>query len=111
MDDSSCDRFTNKTHYDEVNNATAGEVMPRCPYSNRFAMALLFGYMFLGNVVLLNMLIAMMSNTFNNLTSQSSAHRNRWFLSKYRIIDQYLRKPVWVPPFTMRRYFSKCQKF
>lgn len=109
MDDGSCDKFTNKTYYDEINNST--EVMPRCPYSNRFAMALLFGYMFLGNVVLLNMLIAMMSNTFNNLTSQESAHRNRWFLSKYRIIDQYLRKPVWVPPFTMSKYFLYFKRF
>ena len=81
--------------------------MPRCPHSNRGAMALLFAYMFMGNVILLNMLIAMMSNTFNNMTSADSAHRNRWFLSKYRIIDQYMRKPVWVPPFTPRKFGSR----
>ena len=80
--------------------------MPRCPNSNTGAKALLFGYMFVGNVILLNMLIAMMSNTFNKVTSDDSAHRNKWFLWKYRIVDEYVRKPLWVPPFTPRKSVS-----
>ena len=67
---------------------------------------LLFVYMFVGNVILLNMLIAMMSNTFNKVTSDDSAHRNKWFLWKYRIVDEYVRKPLWVPPFTLRKFVS-----
>merc|ERR1712048_1214728 len=53
------------------------------------------------------MLIAMMSNTFNKVTSNDSAHRNKWFLWKYRIVDEYVRKPVWVPPFTLLYYLTK----
>ena len=107
VDDGSCKNYTSTSEYfaDNGNNSEV-ESMPRCPNSNTSAKVLLFVYMFVGNVILLNMLIAMMSNTFNKVTSDDSAHRNKWFLWKYRIVDEYVRKPVWVPPFTLRKFVS-----
>lgn len=93
------------------------EVNPRCPGYNRFTVALLFGYMFLGHIVLLNMLIAMMSSTYNKVSDKNTADHHRWFLSRYKITYEYLNRSVFVPPLNfgefelevnLKNSFSSC---
>lgn len=95
-----CTIYNNRTHHAEIVADPQRIELDRCPYTNRGVLAFMFLYMFLGNIIQLNMLIAMMSNTFTMLTDTESVHRHQWFLKKYNIVDDYLRKTVWVPPFT-----------
>ena len=97
IDGARCYRYQNRTEYDNRTDKN----LERCPDLSNIMKVLLFAYMFLGNVVLLNMLIAMMSNTYNVISDINTNAHHRWYLKKLRITITYLEKSAWVPPFNI----------
>ena len=106
FENSGCRRFKSRSEYENTimksaNGSLKMQNFDRCPDLNNFIIILLFLYMFLGNVVLLNMLIAMMSNTYNVISDINTNAHHRWYLKKLRITIQYLEKSAWIPPFNI----------
>ena len=95
-----CHRFQTRAEY-EISLKSSDANLERCPDLSNVIKVLLFAYMFLGNVVLLNMLIAMMSNTYNVISDINTNAHHRWYLKKLRITIQYLEKSAWIPPFNI----------
>lgn len=94
-----CHRFQTRVEYQTRSKSDTN--LERCPDLSNVIKVLLFAYMFLGNVVLLNMLIAMMSNTYNVISDINTNAHHRWYLKKLRITITYLEKSAWVPPFNI----------
>ena len=92
-----CRYYKNRTEFDNRSDPN----LERCPDLSNVMKVLLFAYMFLGNVVLLNMLIAMMSNTYNVISDINTNAHHRWYLKKLRITITYLEKSAWIPPFNI----------
>ncbi|CAF1392195.1 unnamed protein product [Rotaria sordida] len=66
------------------------------------AFILLFGYMTIVSILLVNLLIAMFSNTFDRL--QNNADRI-WKFQRYSLMCEYLSRPSFPPPFI---FLSHC---
>ncbi|CAF4524121.1 unnamed protein product [Rotaria sp. Silwood2] len=66
------------------------------------AFILLLGYMTIVSILLVNLLIAMFSNTFDRL--QSNADRI-WKFQRYSLVCEYLSRPSLPPPFI---FLSHC---
>ena len=99
-EDRQCHQFQSRAEY-EIHVKSSGGNLERCPDLSNLMKVLLFAYMFLGNVVLLNMLIAMMSNTYMVFTDINTNAHHRWYLKRLRITIQYLEKSAWIPPFNI----------
>ncbi|XP_055958034.1 transient receptor potential cation channel subfamily M member-like 2 [Patella vulgata] len=69
----------------------------RCPSTvGRYVAPVSLGiYMLFTNVLLLNILIAMFSNTFNNIEQRSYSY---WCLQRYQLIYEYYSRPFLPPP-------------
>ena len=69
MDDVVCTSTPNSTEflnlYDEL--AKYGKVLIRCPHKSRLTWVFMALYQMVANALLLNLLIAMFSNTFNRI--------------------------------------------
>ncbi|XP_071492270.1 transient receptor potential cation channel subfamily M member 2-like [Diadema antillarum] len=81
------------------NNATlimAG--VRRCPEFPRVGVALLAVYMMISNVLLLNILIAMFSNTFTQVQEHSSLY---WKVQQYHLVMEFTRRPILPPPLNL----------
>ncbi|WAR05185.1 TRPM1-like protein [Mya arenaria] len=52
-------------------------------------------YMMIANVLLLNLLIAMFSNTFRKVQDNTDKH---WHFQRYSLINEYYNRPVLFPP-------------
>ncbi|XP_072174310.1 transient receptor potential cation channel subfamily M member 5-like [Diadema setosum] len=67
----------------------------RCPEFPRVGVALLAIYMMISNVLLLNILIAMFSNTFTQVQEHSSLY---WKVQQYHLVMEFTRRPILPPP-------------
>ncbi|XP_076815902.1 transient receptor potential cation channel subfamily M member-like 2 isoform X1 [Clavelina lepadiformis] len=73
----------------------------RCPEQNVIVPILSAGYMLLANVLLLNLLIAMFSYTFDSLVTKTGVI---WRYQRYALIEEYHYRP-WLPvPFSIFSY-------
>ncbi|XP_064607537.1 transient receptor potential cation channel subfamily M member-like 2 isoform X2 [Liolophura sinensis] len=86
----------------------------RCPDENGKIIVpiLLAFYMLLTNVLLLNLLIAMFSNTFQAVQDNADLH---WHFQLYKLTQEYYDRPVLPPPFIvivhlfrLARWCVKC---
>jgi len=93
-----CDNATYRTDYDDK--------MDRCSSAGYTTELVLAMYMLIANVVLLNLLIAMMSFSFESIQENRGGYRDEWYMWKYYLIKEYYNRPVWVPPFNFIYFIS-----
>ncbi|XP_052805159.1 transient receptor potential cation channel subfamily M member-like 2 isoform X2 [Mya arenaria] len=69
----------------------------RCPTdTGKWLVPIMMGiYMMIANVLLLNLLIAMFSNTFRKVQDNTDKH---WHFQRYSLINEYYNRPVLFPP-------------
>ncbi|XP_076821164.1 transient receptor potential cation channel subfamily M member-like 2 [Clavelina lepadiformis] len=77
------------------------EGLPRCPQENGFVSILSAIYMLLVNVLLLNLLIAMFSYTFEKLVDKTDVI---WKFERYYLVEEYYFRPCLVVPFSIFSY-------
>ncbi|KAI0212564.1 Transient receptor potential cation channel subfamily M member 2, partial [Lamellibrachia satsuma] len=76
---------------------TANSTLPRCPENTLFVpKTLLAFYILFTNVLMLNLLIAMFSYTFNKIETNTDEH---WSFEQYFLIKEYHDRPPVPPPF------------
>ncbi|XP_076821170.1 transient receptor potential cation channel subfamily M member-like 2 isoform X1 [Clavelina lepadiformis] len=75
--------------------------MPHCPQENAFVPILSAIYMLLVNVLLLNLLIAMFSYTFEKLIDKTDVI---WKFERYYLVEEYYFRPCLVVPFSIFSY-------
>ncbi|CAK8686558.1 unnamed protein product [Clavelina lepadiformis] len=75
--------------------------MPHCPQENAFVPILSAIYMLLVNVLLLNLLIAMFSYTFEKLVDKTDVI---WKFERYYLVEEYYFRPCLVVPFSIISY-------
>ncbi|KAK2172373.1 hypothetical protein NP493_967g00038 [Ridgeia piscesae] len=70
--------------------------LPRCPVNTEFVPSILMAvYILFTNVLMLNLLIAMFSYTFNKIQTNTDEH---WFFQRYILIKEYHDRPPLAPP-------------
>ncbi|KAL3837266.1 hypothetical protein ACJMK2_022633 [Sinanodonta woodiana] len=69
---------------------------PRCPTdSGKYAVPVLMGmYMLMCNILLLNLLISIFSNTYQKVEDNADMH---WRVQRYHQIQEYITRPLFVP--------------
>ena len=70
----------------------------RCPNISPPVELLSGGYMLIANVLLLNLLIALFSSTYNKIEAMAIQH---YKFGKYKLVHEYFYKPVLPPPFVI----------
>lgn len=68
----------------------------RCPEKNALVPILAVVYLILTNILLVNLLIAMFSNTFSKVQKRSQRF---WKFYRYSLIHEYSDRPALFPPF------------
>ncbi|RDD40557.1 Transient receptor potential cation channel trpm [Trichoplax sp. H2] len=91
-------------------NATAqvGNDGKLCPKNSWLVLLLLAGYMLITNILLINLLIAVFSNVFEDVQSRS---RGIWKFHRYFLIMEFNNKPVLPPPFILLSHFYMLLKY
>ncbi|XP_078332506.1 transient receptor potential cation channel subfamily M member-like 2 isoform X3 [Crassostrea virginica] len=89
--------------------------LPRCPTAvSRYVVPILMGfYVLFCNILLLNLLIAMFSNTYQIVQENTDQY---WCFQRYRLIYEYYTRPTLAPPLILishlglfiRWIFGKC---
>ncbi|XP_071494819.1 transient receptor potential cation channel subfamily M member 5-like [Diadema antillarum] len=76
--------------------------MPPCPANSTFGVIILAVYLFISNVMLLNLLIAMLNYTFAQVQENTDVV---WKYQRYSLIKDYYNRPVLAPPFIIISHF------
>ena len=87
--------------------------MSRC--SENISRSYLFitsiGYLFITNILMLNLLIAMFTNTCDRIQQNTKGDLDKWNKLKYNNIQEYYNKTVVAPPFTIFEFIYKIISF
>ncbi|XP_077970789.1 transient receptor potential cation channel subfamily M member 2-like isoform X2 [Styela clava] len=87
------------------NNTDNG--LPRCPHESVVVPILSAVYLFFANILLLNLLIAMFSYTFDKVQSQG---KEVWMFQRYSLIVDYCNRPPLPPPLVIFCFiYYACQ--
>ncbi|XP_072019735.1 transient receptor potential cation channel subfamily M member 2-like [Amphiura filiformis] len=78
-----------------------------CPENPVFAAILLVIYLFLSNVLLLNLLIAMFNYTFTTVQENTDVY---WKYQRYKLIREYYKRPPLPPPFIIMSHLYLLTK-
>jgi hypothetical protein len=93
------------------------EEIENCPSDDRscpetsgivFSFIALMVYMVLGNVLLINLLIAMFSSTFQDVQENTD---QIWKFQRYRLVFEYYDSPILPPPFNIIAYFFSMVQY
>ncbi|KAI0215316.1 Transient receptor potential cation channel subfamily M member 3 [Lamellibrachia satsuma] len=90
----------------DVSSASHG--LPRCPETSWLLVPISGAYLVIANILLLNLLIAMFSNTFQNVQDQSET---LWRYYLYDLIYEYFDKPALPPPLIVFDYLHRVWQF
>ncbi len=93
------------------NMADYSTLSMRCPQENWFIKALSLFYMMTANIILLNLLIAMFTHSFDVVKSNRSGDMDLWNSKRYALIKEYYRRPALVPPFYVFRFIAKMFEY
>ncbi|XP_060069969.1 transient receptor potential cation channel subfamily M member 1-like [Ylistrum balloti] len=76
---------------------------PRCPSEEgKIVVPILMGiYMLIANILLINLLIAIFSNTYQNIQEKADLH---WRFQKFSLVFNYSYRTVLPPPFNVFSY-------
>ncbi|KAK3595125.1 hypothetical protein CHS0354_002378 [Potamilus streckersoni] len=94
-----------------VNNETvwrATDGQGRCPADNVLVPLLGAIYMILTNILLINLLIAMFSYTFQKVQEQSE---NVWRFYRFSLVQEYYDRPLFCPPFIIIIHVIRVIKY
>ena len=88
----------------------------RCPEYHWYVQLISIIYMFASNVLLLNLLIAMFTYSFDRVQRNTSGDMDFWNSKRYELIREYHTRTPWVPPFNIfyvvyalfKGIFSRC---
>ncbi|WAR05104.1 TMP2L-like protein [Mya arenaria] len=82
----------------------------RCPTdTGKWLVPIMMGiYILLANVLLLNLLIAMFSNTFEKVQDNADKH---WFFQRFSLIHEYYTRPVLFPPLILLAHIFLVFRF
>ncbi|XP_052803928.1 transient receptor potential cation channel subfamily M member-like 2 isoform X2 [Mya arenaria] len=82
----------------------------RCPTdTGKLVVPIMMGiYMLLANVLLLNLLIAMFSNTFQKVQDNADKH---WVFMRFSLIHEYYTRPVLFPPLILLAHIVLVFRF
>ncbi|XP_069120927.1 transient receptor potential cation channel subfamily M member-like 2 isoform X1 [Argopecten irradians] len=82
----------------------SNDTLPRCPTEvGSYVVPWLMGlYVLFSNILLLNLLIAMFSFTFQKIQDNTDLH---WCFQRYFLIYEYYSRPVLFPPFVLLSHF------
>ncbi|XP_022084602.1 transient receptor potential cation channel subfamily M member 2-like isoform X2 [Acanthaster planci] len=69
--------------------------MQRCPQHSWFGTLILAFYLFISNILLLNLLIAMLNYTFQAIQDNTDTF---WKFQRYQLVKEYYQRPSVVPP-------------
>ncbi|XP_069752796.1 transient receptor potential cation channel subfamily M member 5 [Narcine bancroftii] len=91
-------RMVNRSCVGNGGNVTAGANLPHCinRYANWLIIMLLVIFLLVTNVLLLNLLIAMFSYTFQVVQGNTDIF---WKFQRYNLIVEYHSRPALAPPF------------
>ncbi|CAC5368004.1 TRPM3 [Mytilus coruscus] len=81
--------------------------MTRCPQQNAIVPLLLAIYMVLTNILLVNLLIAMFSDTFQKVQDKSE---QVWKFYKFSLVYEYYDRPALVPPFIILNHIFRIAR-
>ena len=73
----------------------------RCPEYHTFLSVINVVYIFCSNVLLLNLLIAMFTYSFDRVQNNTDGDMDKWNTIRYDIITEYYHKSPFVPPFNV----------
>ncbi|KAH3869058.1 hypothetical protein DPMN_032215, partial [Dreissena polymorpha] len=100
---------------DDIDNCTRDENIwrpaggvGRCPEHKPFVPFLGGVYMFLTNILLVNLLIAMFSNTFQEIQDRSE---RIWKFYLFNIIREFSERPVVAPPFIILIHIYRVVRY
>ncbi|XP_076087671.1 transient receptor potential cation channel subfamily M member-like 2 [Mytilus galloprovincialis] len=82
--------------------------LPRCPESTAIVPIVLAVYMVLTNLMLLNLLIAMFSNTFQKVQDNAVLI---WKFHRYSLVHEYYERPFLAPPLIMMNHLYRAGYF
>jgi hypothetical protein len=83
----------------------------RCPQQNWFIKGLSLFYMMTANIILLNLLIAMFTHSFDAVKSNQSGDMDLWNSKRYALILEFHRRPALVPPFNVFSLVAKMIEY
>jgi hypothetical protein len=83
----------------------------RCPQENWFIKGLSLIYMMTANIILLNLLIAMFTHSFDAVKSNRSGDMDLWNSKRYALIKEYYHRPALVPPFNVFTVVTKMIEY
>ncbi|XP_022096930.1 transient receptor potential cation channel subfamily M member 2-like isoform X2 [Acanthaster planci] len=78
-----------------ASNMTTPTTQP-CPENSWFGTVVLAFYLFISNIMLLNLLIAMFNYTFTTVQDNTDTY---WKFQRFELVKEYHRRPVLAPPF------------
>ncbi|XP_072024643.1 transient receptor potential cation channel subfamily M member 5-like [Amphiura filiformis] len=79
-----------------------------CPQNSRWGIFFLPLYMIFTNVLLLNLLIAMFSHTFDKVEEENDVH---WKFLKYSLTKEYFNRPYLAPPLIIVEHIIRFTGF
>ncbi|XP_011674872.2 transient receptor potential cation channel subfamily M member 2 [Strongylocentrotus purpuratus] len=82
--------------------------MEPCPANTWFGTTILAVYLFISNVLLLNLLIAMLNYTFASVQENTDVV---WKFQRYSLIKDYYNRPILAPPFIIISHFFILYSF
>ncbi|XP_072021681.1 transient receptor potential cation channel subfamily M member 5-like [Amphiura filiformis] len=78
-----------------------------CPQNAAWATVFLALYMIFTNVLLLNLLIAMFSHTFDKVEEENDVH---WKFLKYSLTMEYFNRPIMAPPLIIFSHIGRLTR-
>ncbi|XP_039250889.2 transient receptor potential cation channel subfamily M member-like 2 isoform X1 [Styela clava] len=102
------DEINYNPNVDAFTCSNTNDSLPRCPQQSVIVPIISAIYLLFVNVLLLNLLIAMFSYTFDKVESQGN---EIWMFQRYTLITDYYFRPPLVPPFIIFSHFYHLLRF
>ena len=100
FDHTMCSQVATKSEFEDIAQIVAsfGKEIVRCPHESPIVWLLMALYQIVAHALLLNLLIAMFSNTFNRVNQDAIII---WKFQRFDLLKSYHSRPAVVPPFNL----------
>lgn len=102
-----CSNLPFRSHINETSGHDPYDPQ-RCPNPNKMVEVLQAFYILISNVLLLNLLVALFSNTFEEIQEHSEKY---WKFQRYSLIREYYQRPAFVPPFIILSHLNSIGRY
>ncbi|CAH0550311.1 unnamed protein product [Brassicogethes aeneus] len=97
-----------EVYADKIDPPCGGEDEPPCQTGRWVAPTIMSVYLLVANILLINLLIAVFNNIFNEVNS--IAHQV-WMFQRFTVVMEYEQKPILPPPFIIFSHLYLLFKF